>query len=352
MLKLGIDALSTKDARKIISPIESHEPALNGRKRSFFVCSTARENPGVIRMGAVGGGADMRLAIVTTSYPKSEDDPAGHFVRAEARAFEREGHDVVVFAPGGDAFGWPGLAARVRERPWRVWSAASELGQLRARVKAARVDRVIAHWCVPSAFPLSLGLRVELEVVSHGGDVRLLRALPGVVRTAVVSRLATDAVLWRFVSQTLLDDLLATLPPDVRARVEGIAKVQACAIEMPDVRAAVARHRSKEPKKRLAVCVARLVESKRVDRVIEHVAREEAGTALVVVGDGPERERLVELARKRRIDARFVGQLPRPEALAWIGAADVLLHASRTEGLSTVLREASALGVRAQFVGA
>lgn len=293
----------------------------------------------------------MRLAIVTTSYPKSEDDPAGHFVRAEARAFEREGHDVVVFAPGGDAFGWPGLAARVRERPWRVWSAASELGQLRARVKAARVDRVIAHWCVPCAFPLSLGLRAELEVVSHGGDVRLLRALPRAVRTAIVKRITTEAVLWRFVSQTLLDDLVTVLPRDVRKRVEAIAKVQACAIEMPDVSAAAARHRSNCPENRLAVCVARLVASKRVDRVIEHVAREEARTTLVVVGDGPERERLERLARLREIDARFVGRLPRPDALAWIGAADVLLHASQTEGLSTVLREANALGVRAQFVG-
>jgi teichuronic acid biosynthesis glycosyltransferase TuaC len=70
----------------------------------------------------------------------------------------------------------------------------------------------------------------------------------------------------------------------------------------------------------------------------------------VVVGDGPERGRLVALARLRKIDARFVGRLPRPDALAWIGAADVLLHASRTEGLSTVVREANALGVPALLV--
>lgn len=297
----------------------------------------------------------MRLAIVTTSYPKSEGDPAGHFVRAEVRSLERDGHEVVVFSPGGDAFGWPGVAARVRERPWRMGNAASEIFKLRARIGAASAafpfDRVIAHWCVPSAFPLCLGLPGELEVVSHGGDVRLLGALPGPLRRAIVKRITDRASLWRFVSHSLLDELVRVLPRDLRARIEAMAKVEACAIEMPDVSAAIARHRRNRPEKRLAVCVARLVESKRIDRVIEHVAREEARTTLVVVGDGPEKKRLVKLARALEIDARFVGQLPRHDALAWIGAADVLLHASCTEGLSTVLREAEALGVRAQLVG-
>ncbi len=293
----------------------------------------------------------MRVAIVTTSYPKSEDDPSGHFVRAEARALEREGHEVLVFAAEGEAFGWPGVAARVRERPSRVWNAMGELRRLRAKVSAANVERVIAHWCVPSAFPLSLGLRAELEVVSHGGDVRLLRALPSAMRGAIVRRIADDAVLWRFVSQKLLDDLTGALTVDVRTRVLAVAEVRACTIEMSEISADIARLRGNWSKKRLAVCVARLVESKRIDRIIEHVAREEHETALVVVGDGPERKRLVELARLLQVDARFVGQLPRPDALAWIGAADVLLHASESEGLSTVLREADALGVHAQFVG-
>jgi glycosyltransferase involved in cell wall biosynthesis len=45
---------------------------------------------------------------------------------------------------------------------------------------------------------------------------------------------------------------------------------------------------------------------------------------------------------------RFVGAVPREEALAWIGAADALLFASRAEGLSTVVREAEALGIRVE----
>ena len=92
--------------------------------------------------------------------------------------------------------------------------------------------------------------------------------------------------------------------------------------------------------------MGRLVPGKRVDRAVEYVASKRGLDALVVVGDGPERDRLERLARERGIDARFVGAVGRREALAWIGAADVLLHASEAEGLSTVIREAEALGTR------
>ena len=47
---------------------------------------------------------------------------------------------------------------------------------------------------------------------------------------------------------------------------------------------------------------------------------------------------------------RFVGRLPRAEALAWIGVADAVITASRAEGASTVEREAEALGVRVERV--
>ena len=40
-----------------------------------------------------------------------------------------------------------------------------------------------------------------------------------------------------------------------------------------------------------------------------------------------------------------MGLVPREEALAWIGAARIVLHGSEHEGLSTVLREAEHLGV-------
>ena len=297
----------------------------------------------------------MRIAVVTTSYPEKEGDPCGHFVRAEVLALERQGHAITVYAARGEAFGWPGVVARLREKPSRVGSTFAELRSLRARILGApRFDRVVAHWCIPSAFPLSIGLDTDLHIVSHGGDVRLLLALPRAVRRAIVGVLSRRASAWRFVSHPLLAALLRGIERADAQRVEAIAEIAPSPIEMPDVAAQRAERRAEIACERLVVCVGRLVRSKRFDRVIEQVAEENTtrskGTpiVLVIVGDGPERRRLEILAHERGVDARFVGRLSRPEALAWIGAADLLMHGSEAEGLSTVVREAEALGVATQ----
>ena len=191
----------------------------------------------------------------------------------------------------------------------------------------------------------SNGHGTRLEVVSHGGDVRLLAALAGPVRNRVARAIAARAAVWTFVSEPLRLELLATLSPPARSDVERIAAGDRSPLEMPDVSDAVARLRRELGATRTAVSVGRLVAAKRVDLAIEHVARTRDVDALVVVGDGPERTRLEQLARALGVDARFVGAVGALfRALASIGAADALLHASTAEGLSTVVREAEALG--------
>jgi teichuronic acid biosynthesis glycosyltransferase TuaC len=290
----------------------------------------------------------MRIAIVTTSWPDAPGDPAGHFVWAEALELERSGHEVAVLAPPvGGAFGWPGVAARVRQRPVRAIGVARWAMATRMRLVGMNADRIIAHWAVPCGLPIAAGAcSAALEVVSHGGDVRLLAALPRAARNLMVGALATRAERWRFVSAPLLEALLAGLDRKTRAGVERIAAIQAAAIEMPDVSAAVRQRRRELGSLRVGVSVGRLVASKCVDRAIEHVAGSSELDALVIVGDGPDRGRLERLARASNADVRFTGVIARPDALAWIGAADMLLQASRAEGLSTVVREAEALGTR------
>ncbi len=296
----------------------------------------------------------MRVAFVTTSWPAAPGDPTGHFVRTEAAELERAGHTVVVVAPrAGGAFGWPGVAARLRERPSRAFDAASWVLAARRRVRDLAVERIVAHWAIPCAWPIATGVLAgsnpdaELQVVSHGGDVRLLVGLPRGLRDATVSAIAARAHAWRFVSEALRAQLLTALGAQARARVERIAVVRAASIDLPDV--AGVRRRAQELRRELgartaAVCVGRLVASKRVDRAIAHLARSRTADTLVVVGDGPERARLERLASSFGVDVRFVGVVARERALAWIAAADFVVHASEAEGLSTVVREADALG--------
>ena len=287
-----------------------------------------------------------RVAIVTTSFPSTDGDPSGHFVRAEARELERSGADVVLVAPPpGGAFGWPGVAARVRQRPTRAFDAARWVARASLRVRELDVDRIVCHWALPSAWPVGCCSRSPaVDVVSHGGDVRLLRALPEAARTRIVRAIARRAESWRFVSEPLARALLESLDARSAAEVERIAVVRAPAMELPALGDAVSRRRRELGHGRTAVSVGRLVPAKRVDRAIAHVARSTELDRLVVVGDGPERDRLERLAESMGVSALFVGAVEREDALAWIGAADALIHASVAEGFSTVVREAEALG--------
>ncbi len=305
----------------------------------------------------------MRVAIVTTSYPRSEQDPSGHFVRAEARALVRAKHDVVVIAPDGlsqgdgvdvigargfGAFGWPGVASRLRARPHLALGAIHWMSRARDALRhAGPFERVIAHWAVPSAWPVSSVTRGELEVVSHGADVRLLIAMPRALRERIVEDIILRATTWRFVSRALERTLTSCLPSRLEDRVLDMSTIEACAFELPDVRARAAELRANLAAP-VMCSVSRLVATKRVDLVIRHAAR--AKMALVVIGGGPERARLELLAKEQGVDARFMDTLPRNEALAWIAASEAVVFASEAEGCSTVVREAEALGVRVERV--
>jgi teichuronic acid biosynthesis glycosyltransferase TuaC len=291
------------------------------------------------------------VCVVTTSYPSHDGDPAGHFVQAEVEELEALGHRVTVVTPqAGGAFGWPGAAFRLREKPWRAFESAAWMVRATAQVRDSGAQRIIAHWSVPSAFPVvtSAGLDdVPLEVVSHGGDIRLLAASPRVIRHSVVRRLLRRATTWRFVSEPLLDRLASSLEAPEATALRAMATVAPSPLAMIDVKDDVRARRSAIGARPLFVCAGRLVRSKRVDRVIDYVAGKRGGQPiLVVIGDGPERARLEKLAREWQIDVRFLGNTPRREALAWIGAADELVHASIAEGISTVVREATHLGVK------
>ena len=291
----------------------------------------------------------MRIAVVTTSWPRFEGDPSGHFVEADTRALthrsEADGRppEVVVLAAEGAAFGWPGLAARVKESPLRLAGAAAWVDRARRQVREGGFDAVVAHWAIPSAFPIAIAPGPRLEVVSHGGDVRLLARLPLPLRLRLVGRIAARAHRWRFVSAALLESLLGALPPRVAGALERVAEVAPCAIDVaPPSDAAVAAKRAHIGAP-FAVCVARLVESKRVDRAIAWASAQ--GRPLVVVGDGPERAPLEVAARASGGRVHFAGRTTRPEALAWIAASAALVQPSRVEGLSTTVREAELLGV-------
>jgi glycosyltransferase involved in cell wall biosynthesis len=236
--------------------------------------------------------------------------------------------------------------ARLREAPWRLFASGTFAAGALARLGAlGKVDRVVAHWIVPCAFPLALAVRAPLSVHAHGADVRLLLGVPRDVRERVLGALLSREATLTFAAAALRSALLESVEPDLAARLEARAHVEPPAIDLPDVAAHARELRASlglAEDERLAVTACRLIASKRVELSIDAL-REARGLRGVIVGDGPEREALEKRAAGGPIT--FTGALPRREALAWIAAADVLLHPSAVEAAPTVVREARALGV-------
>ncbi len=295
----------------------------------------------------------MVTLVVTSSWPRTRDELAGTFVRTDAlvRAassrvvvaapegpgIARGGEGLTVIdVPHGGLFGSPGAATRLRERPTRARGLpvfARAVARLAAEVEPSRI---VAHWLLPSG-ALAARLGRPVEAIAHGGDVRLLEAMPRALARAFLHRLAGRASL-RAVSTGLAARLRA-IAPALSLSVEPMPL--AAASELAAAREAARALRATHGD-RLCVVAARLVPEKRIERVLPLVR----GRRLVLVGDGPARAALVERARRASVDVLSVGAVAHEQALAWLAAAsEVLAPLARGEGAPTVVREAEALGV-------
>ncbi len=305
-----------------------------------------------------------RAVFVTTSFPRRPGDAAGHFVLGHAQQMLAHGwqvevivggdapahssHDgiIVHWAGGGELFGWPGVAARVREAPLRAIGVLPFAHRVRQILEdRGPFDRAVAHFIVPSAWPLLSTMACPVEVVAHGGDVRLLLALPSWVRRRIIAPiLSRDARLY-FVSSELRRSLCASLPAPLAARLQRQSAVRLPAVCLPDAEArrSAAAPWLKDKSTPYAVLAGRMVESKRFALGLRAAASTELET--LVIGDGPERAHLERVASQLQSNIRFLGRLNRVETLGLIERAAVLLHPSATEAAPTVVLEARALGV-------
>jgi glycosyltransferase involved in cell wall biosynthesis len=83
---------------------------------------------------------------------------------------------------------------------------------------------------------------------------------------------------------------------------------------------------------RVLLAVARLVEQKGVDVAIRALPSLAPDTVLVVLGEGPERQRLEALAHELGVHDRVFLRGREPDVAAWLRRARVLVHPARWEG--------------------
>jgi glycosyltransferase involved in cell wall biosynthesis len=292
-------------------------------------------------------------ALLTTSFPRSPGDPSGHFVLSDALRTARAGERVVVLCPGpprepppgltivplggGAAFGWPGVAARLREDPRRVVDVARVMGAMASHLRATTAHRTIAHFLLPCGLLALLDGR-PTTLWGHGSDVRLVTAIPGLASTFARLVAARRARLV-FVAAHLRDSFLRAAGDAGRAIAAQVV-VEAAPIDVEPLDEAqparLAELRARLPRVPYAIWVGRMVAEKGpADAVL---AASRAGVPLVLIGSGP-------AALPPATGVLRLGSVPRPETLAAIRDARALVFTSRHEGVPTVVREALALGV-------
>lgn len=98
-----------------------------------------------------------------------------------------------------------------------------------------------------------------------------------------------------------------------------------------------------------ALFVGHLVDAKGihlVPRILREARKRGVPLRVTMIGDGPDRERLLGTIRAERVEPwiELIGNVPQPEVFARMESADVLLHCARHEGLGLVLPEAMSRG--------
>jgi glycosyltransferase involved in cell wall biosynthesis len=254
----------------------------------------------------------MRLAVLTTSYPRYPGDAAGRFVADAVEHVRARGVGVEVVGPEqfrhyGIAYGH-GVLGNLRRRPWLALFVPALLASFVRAARRLDADLVHAHWLPAGWVAARSGKPYVVQV--WGTDVELARRAPALVRGVLQrARLVIAA------SNELADDARALGARDVRVIPSGV-----------DLPARV----GEEAHPPEVLYAGRLSPEKGVLELVEATER----LNLVVAGDGPLRARI----------PGTQGFVPHDELQGLYARAAVVACPSRREGFGVACLEAMAHG--------
>ena len=254
----------------------------------------------------------MRIAVLTTSYPRYPGDVVGRFVADAVEHVRRRGVQVEVVGPQqfrgyGLTYGH-GVMGNLRQRPWLALFAPALLAGFVRAARRVDADLLHAHWLPAGWVAARTGRPYVVQV--WGTDVELARRAPRLARGILLgARLVIAA------SSALAES----------ARELGATEVQVIpsGVELPD-------EVGKEASPPEVLYAGRLSREKGILELVEAAS----GLNLVVAGDGPLRDRVP--------GAR--GFVPHDELDRLYARAAVVACPSRREGFGVACLEAMAHG--------
>ena len=262
----------------------------------------------------------LRIAVFTTSYPRSDDDFSGRFVFNTVANLRARGIEIEVVGPGSyrdfglTANNGAGLVGNLKRRPWLApFVLVSMILALRAAAK--RADLVHTNWLAGAVVAAFSG--TPFVVTLHGSptagrfqDLGLAERAPWLVRR-ILSRARTVICC----SERLATAMRGCGLTNVRAIPYGVH---------------VPAELGSEDEPACVLYVGRLSPEKNIDVIAEATD----GLPRIVAGDGPLRDLLPDTIG-------FVGP---DEVSDLYRRAAVVVVASQAEGLPNVVLEAMAHG--------
>ena len=321
----------------------------------------------------------MRIAVISHAYPTFTGGNAGEFVHGLASALVGLGHEVYAVIPWDDGMKGHQQMDGVQLRPYQAqdqisYGKASNVyvhsprlavgislvrgfAKLCQVVKEHDIDIIHAHWAIPMGFVGGLTkviTNTPLIITMHGRDVYTNPEAGFIVPT-----------LWyvkpflRF-SFRQADRLIAvSLDCYNHARRAGAPEEKMEVIYngvnidrfFPSSKgiAQVRRRYGIAPGAKLLLSVRSLTFRKGLDvliRAMPHILEAEPAVTALLVGDGPERERLVSLRNELGLQDKviFAGRVPNAELAPYENACDLFVIPSREEGFGVAAAEAMACG--------
>jgi phosphatidyl-myo-inositol dimannoside synthase len=296
----------------------------------------------------------MKALIVTNDFPPRVGG-INHYVAELTRRFPAG--EATVFAPD-----WPAAEAFDATYPHPVirWSqrsmypTAAVRDQVEELVRQVRPDVMVFGAAVPLAVmgrSIRRRLGVPFAAFTHGVEV-WAGQVPGT--RALLSSIARNASVLVSVSQWNIDQLRDVVGEGTRIELlpPGIDPLHF----HPGVSDAEVRKRHGLDGQPVICCVSRLTLRKGQDKVIRAlpwIAREFPDVRFLVVGTGPDLERLQSLAYRKRVADRviFAGEVAHDVLPQYFRAGDVFAMPCRTrklglevEGFGLAFIEASAVG--------
>lgn len=331
------------------------------------------------------------ILLVTSTMPSSDSDPVPAFVKEQAIWLKKTYQDVnvTILAPHNAYsdtksysehehyseyrfhYFWPfkwekltgrGIKPALDKNKLLYFQIlplfVCEFFSLWKHTRRLKPDLIYAHWFTPQAITgalVSKLTKTPMVFDTQASDVIVLKKIP--FSSKLVVWVCRQAYAYTAPSKQTADKLLYFTNQNNRKEIESKLHLipMGTSIDAPSAKA-VANFRKQYnlTGKTCLLFIGRLVDRKGVDILIKafaNMAKNDDSLALIIAGDGQERDNLTKLVAQHKLDSKvlFTGYVTGDKKSTILGAADILTVPSinvgdHAEGLPVVFMEGVSLG--------